>query len=164
MGRIWEGDKTHCSCKALEMRFVRSLSFSKVLLCILKRNDTKWFGITSFISPGAACPDPGTPPHAQQIPVGRPELSYEVSFKVSYRCNDDGYEYQGDVLECVDNGTSVQWNSSRGDCQGKNRSRLIVTDSIKISQKVMRLVSYFCIIYYTVTLTWPAKVEILSVI
>ena len=70
---------------------------------------------------GSRCPDPGTPPHARQIPVGRMELSYEVDFELTYECLDAGYTYSGDNLKCVVDGSNVVWNVSRGSCEGRKR-------------------------------------------
>ena len=69
--------------------------------------------------PGSTCPDPGTPPGAVQIPYDDDRLLYEVGGQVSYRCLQDGYYYNGPVLECVVNMGSVQWNDSFGSCEGK---------------------------------------------
>ena len=69
--------------------------------------------------PGSTCPDPGTPPGAVQIPYDNDRLLYEVNFKVTYRCLRDGYYYIGNVLECVVNGNSVEWNDTHGYCEGE---------------------------------------------
>ena len=72
--------------------------------------------------PGSTCPDPGTPPGAVQIPYDNNNndgLLYEIGRRVTYRCLQAGYYYNGPVLECVVSGMSVEWNGTYGYCEGE---------------------------------------------
>lgn len=49
---------------------------------------------------------------------GKTEFKYEVGFTITYNCTREGYEYTGDVLECVVQDGNVTWNNELGSCVG----------------------------------------------